>query len=123
MVRRLKTRSKKTKRRAKTRARKTRNHKQTRKKIRKRTRTRRGGMVHFTPGVSTQGYTDRKQQMAVAEKRRLDTENIRRGMVERQKREQEARIKEKERIARKPLNRMTSFFRNKFSKGGKQRMS
>ena len=106
MVKRLKTRSKRTKRGAKTRARKTRN--------RKRTRTRKGGMVHFTPGVSTKSYTDRKQQMAIAAKRERDTENIRRGIADRQKREQEARVKEQERIAKKPLNRMTSFFRSKF---------
>jgi len=112
MVKRLKTRSKRTKRGAKTRARKTRN--------RKRTRTRKGGMVHFTPGVSTKSYTDRKQRMAIAAKRERDTENIRRGIADRQKREQEARVKEQERIAKKPLNRMTSFFRSKFSGGGDQ---
>lgn len=117
MVKRLKTRSKRTKRGSKTQARK---RKQTRKKIRKRTRARRGGMVHFTPGVSTKSYTDRKQQMAIAEKRERDTENIRRGIADRQKREQEARVKEQERIAKKPLNRMTSFFRSKFSGGGNQ---
>jgi hypothetical protein len=118
MVKLLKTRSKRTKRGTKTRTRKTRTRKtrtrkQTRnRKTRNRNKTRRGGKA-FVNVVNSQYTAEKKKLREAQEKAEMIQEHQRQ---QRQRQRQQEQIKEEERIAKKPLNRMSSFFRSKFSK-------
>ena len=120
MVKRLKTLSKRTKRGTKTRTRKTRTRKtRTRKQTRNRkshnrNKTRRGGKA-FVNVVNSQYTTEKKKLRESREEAEMIQERQRQ---QRQQQRQQEQIKEEERIAKKPLNRMSSFFRSKFSRGG-----